>query len=62
MMEVSEILFISILQILILQLIFVYFFKNNLQETTGETEEGRQSDSGTDEDDKEETTGMYNGL
>ena len=58
MMEVSEILFIYLLPITI----HLFFKKYNLQETTGETEEGRQSDSGTDEDDKEETTGMYNGL
>ena len=54
MMEVSEILFIYLLPITI----HLFFKKYNLQETTGETEEGRQSDSGTDEDDKEETTGM----
>ena len=54
MMEVSEILFIYLLPINI----HLFFKKYNLQETTGETEEGRQSDSGTDEDDKEETTGM----
>ena len=58
MMEVSEILFIYLLPINIC----LFLKKCNLQETTGETEEGRQSDSGTDEDDKEETTGMYNGL
>merc|ERR1711879_38593 len=33
-------------------------FMKMMEETTGETEEGRQSDSGTDEDDKEETTGL----
>ena len=54
MMEVSEILFIYLLPINIC----LFLKKYNLQETTGETEEGRQSDSGTDEDDKEETTGM----
>ena len=57
MMEVSEILFMY-LGIYYLFTIYLFLKKYYLQETTGETEEGRQSDSGTDEDDKEETTGM----